>query len=83
MNYQLTQHAKDVLLERRIPIEYVERILNAPERFETDANDSALEHRLGRIAEYGNRVLRVVVNPHDNPATVITAFFDRKMRGKL
>jgi hypothetical protein len=45
--------------------------------------DSDLEHRLGKIDEFEGRVLRVIVNPQLEPIRVITAFFDRAMRGKL
>lgn len=42
MEYELTQHAQTVLAEREIPLEWVERTLNAPERLEPDAEDDEL-----------------------------------------
>jgi hypothetical protein len=30
MNYELTQHARDVLAERNIPLEWLERALREP-----------------------------------------------------
>lgn len=83
MKYKLTQHARDVIEEREIPTEWFERVLNSPQRVEPDADDSELEHRLGRIAEHGNRVLRVVLNKKVSPVRVVTVFFDRTMRNKL
>lgn len=83
MKYTLTKHAKDVLEEREIPVTWLERVLNAPQRAEPDPDDAELEHRLGRIAEHGNRVLRVVVNKTVRPVRVITLYFDRTMRSKL
>lgn len=54
-----------------------------PERVEPDRIDPDLEHRLGRISEYGGRVLRVIVNPTKLPLQVVTAYSDRKMRHAL
>jgi hypothetical protein len=83
VEYKLSQHAQDVLEEREIPIPWLERVLNSPARIETDGEDPALEHRLGRIQENGNRVLRVVVNNTVRPPRVVTLYFDRTMRNKL
>ena len=40
--------------------------------------DPNLEHRLAPVAEFGNLVLRVVVNGTVNPPRVVTAYFDRR-----
>jgi hypothetical protein len=83
MKYTLTKHTRDMLEEREIPITWLERVLNAPERVEPDLEDAQLEHRLGHIPEHGNRILRVVVNKTIRPVRVITLYFDRTMRNKL
>lgn len=83
MKYSLTQHAQDVLAEREIAVVWVERTLEYPQRVESDDDDPELEHRLARITEHGNRVLRVVVNKTVRPALVVTVYFDRAMRNKL
>ena len=83
MKYILTRHAKDILGERAIPVEWLERTLNNPERIEPDRVDADLEHRLGRITEHGNRVLRVVLKKNVRPMWVVTVYFDRAMRSKL
>ena len=83
MNYELTQHANDVLAEREIPSEWLERVLDAPEMVEPDKDDPQLIHHLAVISEHGNRVLRVVFNHQVTPVQVVTAYFDRKMKGKL
>ena len=57
--------------------------MQSPERTEPDKQDAGLTHHLGKIAEYGNRVLRVVTNDQTVPARVVTVYFDRKMKGKL
>lgn len=83
MRFTLTKHARDVLQEREIPTLWVQRVLSNPELVEPDDDDPGLEHRLARVQENDNRVLRVVVNPNVKPARVVTAYFDRKMRNKL
>jgi uncharacterized DUF497 family protein len=83
MNYELTQHAKDMLQEREIALEWLERVLDNPFTTHPDPADEALEHRLGKIAEFNNRVLRIVVNTRGKPVRVITAYFDRTMKGRL
>lgn len=83
MDYELTQHAIDVLREREISIEWIERVVSKPALTKTDPVDGALEHRLGEIVEFDNRVLRVVINARVEPVRVVTAYFDRAMKGKL
>lgn len=62
---------------------WVEQVIFQPERTESDRMDAGLEHRLGRISDYENRVLRVIVVKKSNPVRIVTAYFDRKMRDKL
>lgn len=83
MSYTLTEHAKKVLAEREISLEWLERALNEPLWRQPDADDASLERRYRPIPEFDGRVLRVVVNPSVKPVRVVTVFFDRSMRGKL
>jgi hypothetical protein len=83
VKYGLTKHAKGVLQEREIPVEWLERTLNAPKLIEPDPDDVELEHRLARIPEHDNRALRVVINKTVRPVLVVTVYFDRTMRKKL
>ena len=78
MEYVLTEHARDALEKRRIPLAWMERALGTPEATEADPVDPDLEHRLARISEFGNRVLRVIVNGKRTPPHVVTVFFDRR-----
>jgi len=80
MDYSLTEHARNALHKRGIPHTWVEQTVNAPEVTETDEVDPDLEHRLARIPEFENRVLRVVVNDKVQPPRIITAFFDRRVK---
>ncbi|MEX2490533.1 MAG: DUF4258 domain-containing protein [Nitrospirales bacterium] len=84
MDYQLTEHARESLRKRpSIRIEWVEQVLLQPERVEPDRIDPELEHRMRRIQEAGERVLRVIVKKTSNPIRVITCYFDRKMGRQL
>ena len=69
--------------ERDIQLSWLEQVLEWPEIVEADADDPQLTHYVGRIAEYGNRPLRVVFNARANPARIVTVYFDRKMKGRL
>jgi len=78
MDYHLTEHARDALEKRQIQLTWLERVIQEPEWTEEDKVDSALEHRLARIEEFGGRVLRVIVNAHATPPRVVTVYFDRR-----
>lgn len=45
---------------------------------EADPVDSDLEHRLARIPEFGNCVLRAIINGKEKPPLAVTASFDQK-----
>ncbi|MGH7229605.1 MAG: DUF4258 domain-containing protein [Burkholderiales bacterium] len=81
--YVLSAHAEIVVKERSIRSEWLERILEKPEKTQKDNEDPKLTHALGRISEQGDRVLRVIYNPTIDPLIVVTAYFDRAMRNKL
>lgn len=83
IHFELTAHAVTVMAERQISLAWVERILMRPERIEPDRIDPDLRHALGLIPERDDRVLRVVYNKSTEPWRVVTAYFDRSMRGKL
>ncbi|HUT51797.1 MAG TPA: DUF4258 domain-containing protein [bacterium] len=80
MDYQLTLHAEDALEKRRIPREWMERVLSSPESSEPDSIDPELEHRLAPIEEFEGRILRVIVNTAAVPPRVITVYFDRRRK---
>jgi len=78
---QLTAHALDMLKERGIAREWVDRALTSPARTET--RDDGTVHYMRPVPEHGGRVLRVVVNPEHDPPQVVTVFFDRRMGRKI
>ncbi len=81
MEVEFTQHAEDILDERRLEREWVLRAIERPERSEEP--EEGTRHFLLRIPERQGRVLRVVVNTTVEPWRVVTAFFDRKMKGMV
>ena len=76
-------HALYVMAERMISPEWVARTVAEPAFRVSDPNDEALERFYRTVPEYGNRVLRVVVNTQVAPWRVVSVFFDRRMRGRL
>jgi hypothetical protein len=81
--FVLSAHAATALAERDIEIAWVKQVLRRPVRIEPDRDDATLWHALGRIAEWDNRVLRVVYNETVEPRRAVTVYFDRTLRNKL
>jgi hypothetical protein len=77
MEYDLSQHARDVLEKRQIPRAWIERTMRCPQASKADPLDPDLTHYLARIDEFDDRVLKVIVNTKKTPPLVVTAFFDR------
>lgn len=82
-SYTLTAHAALMLAEREISQEWLVQVLINPQSTEPDPDDAELRHALGRIAERGDRVLRVVYNHTTDPWRIVTVYFDRTQRNKL
>lgn len=77
-----TKHAAFVIALRQIQDEWVESTLNAPVWVSDDPGDPELQHFLAPIEDFDSRVLRVIAKRDTIPTLVITAFFDRTMKGK-
>jgi len=60
VQFTLTSHAQTVIQARNIPMQWVAVSLSEPARTHPDPEDPTATHVLRVIAEYGNRVLRVV-----------------------
>jgi hypothetical protein len=80
-DFVYTEHALAVLEERKIKDSWVRLALEDPERKERK-EDGTVDY-LRPIEEFGSRYLRVAVNPHKQPTTVITVFFDRRLGRKI
>ncbi len=79
---QYTQHALGRMVKRQIPMAWIERVIAEPDIVEDDEFDPELQHRLGKVPELANRVLRVIVTKTD-PMRVVTLHLDRRMKGKI
>ena len=69
-----TKHAEHMLIERKFQKEVIEDIIAQPEWTETGEGD--IWYAFKRL---GRRILRVVVKGN-NPSTVITMYFDRRLK---
>lgn len=80
MDTDLSGHFGDMLEERGILRDWVQRALDAPD--ETEEHDDDTRHYIKRIPEFGDRWLRVIINIVKRPNKGVTAFFDRRLRRK-
>jgi hypothetical protein len=78
MDIDLSGHFGDMLEERGILLDWVQRAIDVPD--ETEVHDDDTHHYLKQIPEFGNRWLRVVINVSKQPQKGVTAFFDRRLR---
>ena len=80
-NFELYIHALDMLDERLIPEEWVMLTIDYFDRTEVGPDNNV--HYVKSAPEFGDRILRVIVNPHVNPNRIVTFFFDRRLRTTL
>lgn len=78
MEIDLSGHFGDMLEERGIALDWVQRAIDVPD--ETEDHDDGTRHYLKRIPEFEDRWLRVVINVGKQPKKGVTAFFDRRLR---
>jgi len=78
MDSVLTGHARDALEKRQILAAWMDHALTHAEVTEADPVDPDLEHRPARIPEFGDRVLRVIIDSKRTPPLVVTVFCDRR-----
>jgi hypothetical protein len=83
MDLAYTEHASHVVKVRAIQHEWIVSTLEKPVLREPDPKDPELERFYRQIPEFGDRVLRVVVNTRLAPWRIVSVFFDRRMKGKL
>lgn len=75
--FDFTIHARDMLTERKIPEDWIWRVLNQPD--ETHMGDDGNMHYTKAIQERDGRILHIVVNPTVQPNRIVTLFFDRRL----
>ncbi len=70
--FEFTLHARDMLVERQIPEDWVWRALRQPD--ETFSGEDGTAHYAKAIEEKSGQVLHVVVNPTVTPHRIVTVF---------
>lgn len=80
MRFRLSDHAEKRIQRRKIKLEWIAAVLEHPARTENDHEDANLIHALLPIPEKGFQILRVIYNETTEPVTVVTAYFDEKVK---
>ncbi len=78
IQYEFSEHAYDMLRPRNIRETWVVLALEEPGNKEPKEDGTV--HYIRAIEECGGKYLPVVVNPDTKPQTIVTAFFDRRLR---
>ena len=77
-NYELSIHAKTVKQERKIQQNWIDDAFYFPDKVIQVDYDEV--HYIKKTKEFGNRYLRLVVDPLKQPKRIITVFFDRRIK---
>lgn len=80
MEIEYGQHFRDMMRERKITEEWVDRCISEPD--DTKDLSDGTKHFLKKIPEHGNRWLRVIIKSTVTPWKGVTLFFDRRLRKK-
>lgn len=75
-----TAHARQVMAERELADEWVERTARLPEWREPDPVDPTVERRFRTVPERENRILRVACVESDTDIRILSTFLDRGAR---
>jgi hypothetical protein len=74
----LSRHAQHVIGERKLAQEWIAGVIRAPAFTEPDPTQPGAIRAFGRVAAFGNRMLRVVYYDAGTEYRIITVFFDRR-----
>jgi hypothetical protein len=82
MNFQLSIHAQEELVERNLSLQVLELVLNQPEQIVEEDN---LKVYQGRFEATNGKtyLLRVYVNDQVDPARVVTVYRTSKIKKYL
>lgn len=78
--FELSNHAYHQIQQRNLLELWIEETLSNPQRVEPLADSHGNTHYLKQISSFGDRWLRVVVNPNVAPKRIVTIFFDRRVK---
>ncbi|MBE9242373.1 DUF4258 domain-containing protein [Synechocystis salina] len=76
----LTKHAQLQMEQREISMIWLDKTLQNPDQVLYLADAHGNTHYLKKIAEFGDRTLRIVVNSQVIPQRIVTLFFDRRAK---
>ena len=76
MEFIFTKHAEEMIHERKISKVLVEETIISPD---LSKNENGTKVAFKKV---GSKVLKVVYR-HENTYIIVTAYFDRRMKGKL
>jgi len=74
-----TMHAEDMLRERKFKKEEIISVIGSPDWQEDDEQETEVWYAFKRVEK---KVLRVVIKGRKEPYTVITMFYDKRMRNR-
>ena len=79
MNFKISQHAKDEIQRRNIPLNLLHSVLNNPQQIVSEKNNrkayqSKVEFEAGKTF-----LLRAIVADDNEPAVVVTAYRTHKI----
>jgi hypothetical protein len=74
-----TKHAEDMLIERGFTKEGIISVVDDPDWRVDDENEADVWHAFKKI---GKKVLRIVIKGREEPYTVKTMFYDKKLRDR-
>jgi hypothetical protein len=75
-----TAHARQVMAERELAEDWVDRTVRAPEWREPDPADPAVERRFRTVPEREDRIMRVACLESATDIRILSAFLDRGAR---
>ncbi len=74
-----TKHAEDMLIERTFTKEGIISVIKNPDWQVNDEVEADVWHAFKKI---GKKVLRIVIKGREEPYTVITMFYDKRLRNQ-
>jgi hypothetical protein len=74
-----TKHAEDMLIERAFTKKEIISAIGNPDLRVDDENEADVWHALKKM---GQKVLRIVIKGREEPYTVKTMFYDKKLRDR-
>jgi len=76
-DFEFSNHARDMLVERNVPEDWIWRVLKDPDK--KDLGKDGNTHYTKAVKERGGRILHIVVNQNVQPNRIVTLFFDRRL----